>query len=374
MRIVHIIPSLGRGGAERLVIDIVRKLQDVGHEVLLVLFSRKNDYKNECTGLNLQSVKVSVQASPIRKNNVDVTDLQSVFDDFEPDVIHTHLFEAEFKTRFCTYAKAKWFSHGHDNMVQLQNFSFGTLFSKQALIQFYEKTLLVRNYLKNGGNKFIGVSKDNHEFLQKALPCFSSYLLPNAINVSKFENKLKEEKDGITLKLINVGSLNTNKNQVLLLDVAEELMIRNVRFTLTIVGDGPLKGELLNITQDRNLNNHVKFTGMVDNVQELYWQSDVYVHSSFSESFGLTMLEAMAGGLPVVCTDSVGNRDLVVSGENGILLKDHSVKNFTNELLSVFTNRSKYNEMSDLARKFSTKFDIAFYVQNLLQYYNKPID
>ena len=81
MKIVHIIPGLGRGGAERLVVDTVKALQLKGHDVRLVTFYSKNDYLKDCLDLVLVIIPVKVNVSLVRKNRTDVKELQFFLED-----------------------------------------------------------------------------------------------------------------------------------------------------------------------------------------------------------------------------------------------------------------------------------------------------
>ena len=161
LRILHIIPRLNKGGAERLCIDIcnhLRMREDV--QVKLLTFSDDNAYPMLTQNVDWQIVPASVQLSLSHKNLLNVGDLQKAIEDFAPDVIHTHLFEAEIVSRSCYYPKAKWFSYCHDNMKQFRNFSLKTLCNKELLTNYFEKRYLMSRYKANGGTTFVAISHD----------------------------------------------------------------------------------------------------------------------------------------------------------------------------------------------------------------------
>ncbi|MEY4572073.1 MAG: hypothetical protein RLZ10_1299, partial [Bacteroidota bacterium] len=160
MKILHIIPSLDKGGAERLVIDITKNIiESKKSEVKLVIFRDEIEYQVEDILEFIKIIPSSVSLSLKRKPILRINELQNFIEEFEPNIIHTHLFEAELVSHFCNYSKAKWYSHIHDNMVQLKNFSLKSISNKQALTNYYEKRVLFRNYKKNGGTHFIAISK-----------------------------------------------------------------------------------------------------------------------------------------------------------------------------------------------------------------------
>jgi 1,2-diacylglycerol 3-alpha-glucosyltransferase len=93
---------------------------------------------------------------------------------------------------------------------------------------------------------------------------------------------------------------------------------------MLIVGGGPYERELRSMAAELGLEGRIIFTGMVpaDEVAGYYSAVDVFVNASDSETQGLTYMEAMASGLPVICKDDDCLRDVVVHGENGYIYKD----------------------------------------------------
>jgi len=373
LRILHIIPRLRKGGAERLCLDICHQLQkrcDV--QIRLITFSDENQYPFLTQQIDWQVVPASVQLSVFRKNQLNVDALQKAIDDFAPDVIHTHLFEAEIVSRSCCYSKAKWFSHCHDNMRQFRNFSIKTLFNKQLLTNYFEKHYLFSHYKANGGNTFIAISRDTEQYFSKTACKFDVQFLPNAIDYERFVCKTNRQ-ISTKLRLINVGSYQTKKNQCFLVEVAKILKNRNIDFEINFLGDGEKFAEVAKLICENNLDSSVFQRGNVDNVEEYLWQSDIYIHSSYYEPFGLVLLEAMAAGLPVVTLDGRGNRDLIVQGKNGYMVYKPDAQQFANCILEIWNDKSKYQAMSEFAQQFAQQFDINPYIDRLLAVYNKMI-
>ena len=122
MKILHIIPTLSKGGAERLVLDIIKQTLKIENtEVRLVIFRDEIAYDISEVNDIISIIPASVQLSITKKLKINIAVLQSYINEFNPDIIHTHLFEAELVSRFCFYPKARWFSHAHDHMVQFKN-------------------------------------------------------------------------------------------------------------------------------------------------------------------------------------------------------------------------------------------------------------
>ncbi|MBQ3676537.1 MAG: glycosyltransferase family 4 protein [Bacteroidales bacterium] len=369
MRILHIIPRLRKGGAERLCLDICNQLQkrdDV--QVRLITFSDENHYMFLTEHLDWQVIPASVQLSIFHQNVLNIDALQKAIEDYAPDVIHTHLFEAEIVSRSCNYPQAKWFSHCHDNMRQFKNFSIKTLFNKQLLTNFFEKRYLFSRYRANGGNTFIAISHDTEQYFRKTTRHYNVQLLPNAIDYEKFHCD-NSRQPSTKLRLVNVGSLNANKNQIFLIDVAKILVDKGFDFGLKLVGGGQDYNMLKQRIETLGLQKNVSLCGNVDNVEDYLHESDIYVHSSLSEALGLTIIEAMTAGLPVVTLDGRGNRDLIKQGKNGYMVYEQKAEQFADRILEIWNDKNKYNQMSAFAQDFARQYDIKPYVDKLLELY-----
>jgi len=375
LKVLYIIPSLKKGGAERLVLDICIALQKLqGIQVKLIVFSELNDYSFLTESIDWEVIPSSVQLRVIGRNTYNIDKLQAAIEDFSPDIIHTHLFETEIVSRICYYPHAKWFTHCHGNMSQFKNLTIKTIFNKRQLTNYYEKRFLFQAYNKNGGTNFLAISKHTQKYFEKTTKKYSIIFFPNAINYSKFcITKSKQINSDTILRLINIGSFQDKKNQLFLIEVANELRNRKVKFSLHLLGDGANFLKVKENIIDNNLENDVFLCGNVDKVESYLSNADIYVHSATYEPSGLVLLEAMAAGLPVVTLDGKGNRDLIVEGKNGYMVYEQNVKIFTDKIIEIWENKELYKTISNYAQDFARQYDIKQYVDRLLVLYNDKI-
>ncbi len=371
LKVLYIIPRLLKGGAERLCLDICNQLHNRSDvQVKLITFSGENAYPFLTGNIDWQVIPSQVNLSVHRRNRIQTATLQRAIDNFAPDIIHTHLFEAEIVSRSCYYPQAKWFSHCHDNMKQFRNFCIKTLFNKSLLTNYYEKLYLLSRYKANGGNTFIAISHDTEKFFRKTTRHYNVCFLPNAINYEKFFCDRFCSTD-TKLRLVNVGSYQDKKNQRFLVQVAKMLQNHHVDFEMNLLGDGEKYSEVANLINENQLESIVLQRGNVNNVEQYLHQSDIYVHSAYYEPFGLVLLEAMAAGLPVVCLDGKGNRDIMVQGKNGYMIEQQNAEQFADRILEIWNDKQKYKEMSVFAQNFAKGYDIKTYVDNLIDIYKR---
>jgi glycosyltransferase involved in cell wall biosynthesis len=374
MKILHIIPNLKKGGAERIVIDIVRNLsQKNENTVKLVLFDDKIEYEVDDIKKLIEIVPSKVELSITKKHQISILELQNTIELFQPDSIHSHLFEAEIVSRSCTFPKAKWFTHSHDRMKSLNDLSLFTIKSKRDLTNYFEKRYLLKCYRKNGGNNFIAISEDILYFLKSVLPNHmqSIQLLQNAIDLKRFEKPMDFNKvrDNAVFNMVSIGRLDKNKNHQFLIDVVLDLKNRKIPVDLTIVGEGNQRSALQEKISRLDLSNQISLVGSQEKVEAFLWNADLYIHSAITEGFGLTLIEAMACGLPVVCTDGRGNRDLIHEGENGFMVGERDPKLLADKIELLLKNDNLRLEMGEKARKFAQGFGMEKYVESLLLLY-----
>jgi len=165
----------------------------------------------------------------------------------------------------------------------------------------------------------VGISKFNSELIAKIWRLNGTFIryVNNGINIEDFYQEPHE-----TFTFINSSRQDKNKNQSLILRAFARLRHENPAcpIKLILAGGGDAHGKLKKEAQKIGIYESVEFTGYVKNTGEHLALSDVYVSSSHREGLSLSVLEAMACGLPVIATDAGGVRDL--AKDNGILVAD----------------------------------------------------
>lgn len=375
MKILHIIPNLKKGGAERLVIDIVRALLNLGNNVKLILFEDKIEYPIEDIAPFVEVVPAKVSLSVWKRNTYEIDRLQNAIESFQPDIIHSHLFEAEIVSRSCNFPHAKWFTHVHDRMPSLKKLRITSLFSKRDLTQYFERKFLFKQYDLHGGNRFVAISEDIGAYLTHILPEKNKViLLKNAIDVKRFSSSSRNKEETCEIfKLISIGRLDHNKNHRLLLECVSILISQGQQVHLSILGEGDQRMLLENKIHSLNLQQSVSLLGTVNDVEKHLWDSHVYVHSALSEGFGLTLIEAMAAGLPVVALDGGGNRDLVENGINGYLIAQPDAKLFAEKIINLLQNHQMRSDMGKYAAQFAQQFSMESYGEKLIEIYKNAV-
>lgn len=172
-----------------------------------------------------------------------------------------------------------------------------------------------------------------------------SKVIYNLVNTSTIHDKAKQEnfKRFQEFSIITVARLDQNKNVIEGLRVAKSLKDDGCLYKWLIIGDGPMKAELERYTTENGLTANILFLGYKDNPFPYVIQSDLYVSTSISESFGLSIIEANSLGVPALVKNYPAAKEIIDSGLNGYIVD--SEDEMYEILKSLITEPEKYNQL-----------------------------
>ena len=143
-------------------------------------------------------------------------------------------------------------------------------------------------------------------------------------------------------------------------------------FRLRIVGDGPERSKLETLIDDLNLRPHVELLGERHDVPALLADSGFFVSSSLSEGISLTLLEAMAVGLPIVTTAVGGNPEVVLDGHTGRLAPAGNPAALAGAIVDLCGERDLWSAMGVLGRqRVEQNFEIRQMIRNYEELYEE---
>lgn len=208
--------------------------------------------------------------------------------------------------------------------------------------------------------KIIAVSTHTKELLEKyGIPGERIKLVTNGIDLVEIKKTGPERKEKNSL--VTVGRLISQKNQIFLIKVMERILKKNPSVKFYIIGEGPGRKSLDNYIKERGLDKNVFLLGHVSQKTKIkrIKKSEIFVFSSLQEGFGITLLEGMACGLPVICYELPPYRDFIKDGENGILVKNMDPGLFSKKITELLENKLEIKRIgknnSEHAKKFEWK-------------------
>lgn len=371
IRILFLITDLGRGGAERFLIDHCTELsKSTSIEFKIGVLFDFNQYKEETKTFDI--VKLNFETFSLFQKN-DNIEYHKLINNFKPHIVHSNRYLAEFLSSYYPNDEITYVCHCHDNMIEFKPFEISCLYKKRSLFNFIEKKYLWWKKYRKVRTYFIANSSHTFSYLQKVLPNSQSKKLVRldfGFNFDKFYvQKRKQIQPNHNIRILNVGSFQHKKNQNFIIDIAKELLKEIDNFEIHLVGNGEHYEAIKKRVKQENLENNIFLQGIQTNVQDWYKSSDIYLHTAYYEPFGLVFLEAMASGLPIVCLDGKGNRDIIQDGYNGYIFRNQNPTLFSKAILDLYKNHSKYEYFSQNGKDFAKNFDINIQTEKFLRFY-----
>ncbi len=205
-------------------------------------------------------------------------------------------------------------------------------------------------------------------------------VIPNFIDTKHF---YRLEKDHFRKALcetdqkviVHVSNFRRIKNVSHVVEVFHRILQEGLSARLLLVGDGPDRSNVEQLSRDLGIQESVRFLGKQDPIQEILSISDLFLLTSGSESFGLAPLEAMACNVPVVCSDIGGLPELVDGSGAGYLCPVGDIDAFSESCIQILTDHESHARMSQQARKYVVNhYDTHAIVAQYEAYYEEIID
>ncbi|NLD25779.1 MAG: glycosyltransferase [Acholeplasmataceae bacterium] len=286
MKVAMVITSLEVGGAEKMVLDLIRRIRD---QIEVRLFIIKKNYHtiydDEVKKLNIHYYYL--QASNRIFCIFAALRLRKLLHEYRPDIIHSHLKAADYVYFYYLGSKNFKWVHTVHTMASIDTKFIRRLYLKRP----YQKEII----------KAVAVSKtvsDSIYMLYRVQP----FLIPNGIDLNRYTSK-KSGADN--LKIIHIGRFVPVKNHSYLVKEFSKLVAVNRKVKLILIGDGPTKRRIVRLVKKAGIARNVRFISFTNEVDKYLREAGIFVLPSLYEGLPLSLLEAMASGLVVVVSRAV---------------------------------------------------------------------
>lgn len=195
---------------------------------------------------------------------------------------------------------------------------------------------------------------------------YDSYIDTPGVTINNWTiEKSKVESPAGTCKFVCLNTFDKYKGVETLVEAAKIVKMKGYEFELDIYGDGAevVKKALNDKIKKNNLDEHIKLKGRVVDTSKVYEESSCLVQPSYLESFGLTVIEAMAHSRPVIVAKSGGPENIVIDGETGYLVEKNDANAIADKMISIILNPEKNkklgtNAFEDYSKKYDGKLSI----------------
>lgn len=234
---------------------------------------------------------------------------------------------------------------------------------KKAYETFWSRVQI--RWLSRFCDAFIVVNDDGDQILDGFdVPTSKRWRIPNGVDTEKYCPATSEAKTRIRELLgfstdasifILVGRLNHVKGHDILIEACRQLNENRGNILFVIAGDGPEKTKLNQLVEKYNLQERVHFAGRIEEPLLYYQAADIFVLPSRGEGLSNAMLEAMACGLPTICSSVGGAVEWVQSNRNGFLFPPANATELYNALVAILSVKERWNEMGNFSRNYIAK-------------------
>ncbi len=170
--------------------------------------------------------------------------------------------------------------------------------------------------------------------------------------------------------LLSVGGLDDNKNHKVVLNALK--LLNNNKLYYYIAGIGPLKDYLLGLINEYGIANQAKLLGYRSDIPQLLNAADIFILPSKREGLNVSLMEAMASGLPCICGRIRGNVDLIEQPNGGLLVNPSNVGEYVESINYLIDNKS-FSKMGEFNRNFIQNFDIKVVREKMIAIYKSII-
>lgn len=307
IRVVHLHSTLGIYGAERWTYALIRSMDADMFESTVITIGDKDGadlfYKF------LLSENHAAEHMPIagRINKKLIGAVKKYLLDNKVDILHTHGFKADVIGYFAARK-----SH-----IALVSTLHGWSQDEGLQIKLYERA--ARFFLKRFDCVFPNSPMLEENMLKTGFDPARVKLIMNAVDLSGVEFVPKIHRSGEPYRFIFVGRLCRPKGVYELIE-AFSLLQSSARVELMVVGDGPEKDNLVELSQSLEIADKILFTGAVRDVFTYMDKAHAFVLPSYSEGIPRVVMEAFAAGVPVISTNIPGVKQLITDKVNGRLV------------------------------------------------------
>lgn len=241
---------------------------------------------------------------------------------------------------------------------------------------------LQRHYLLNDLDYLVSINRiSSMEYTNMGVPESKIIWIPNGVSCQAEPKQVHDRAQ----QVLTITRLSQEKGIDILLKAWTQVRIREEEVRLTIVGDGPLRKQLLKMSETLGLGNSVSFLGMKEDVSKDVEMADLFVLPSRSEGMSNALLEAMSYGLPCVATKVGANPELLqvegiiergkfLVGENGLIVNPDDPEGLSEAMLHMIRNPGERKRFGMKGYQFvGENFSIGSVAERYIQLYQRAL-
>ena len=373
-------------GVSTSVYMLKKALEKKGHQVFVVTINNENlHYKFDEDNTVIRIPGLPIGIYDYRVSEIYPIKAVNIIRKWNLDVIHSH---TEFSVGTFARILSRQFNiplvHTYHTMYEDYTHYITRGYFEKSSKKIVEYLTLF--YCDKTANELIVPTKKTYDlFKEKYEVDKNIYIIPTGIEIERFyvenvdKDKVSEIKKKLNLKkdsfnIVFVGRLAKEKNVDLLLSAHKNIIEKNKKINLIIIGDGPDMDEYRETSKKLGIDSNVIFVGKVpwEEIPAYYRMADVFATASTTETQGLTVIEAMAASVAPICIDDESFKNTVVDGLNGRIFKTQ--EEYENIVLELAKDSKLLNNLQKQARINAEVHSSKYYGESVLDVYKHAIE
>jgi glycosyltransferase involved in cell wall biosynthesis len=352
--ILHFIYDLGRGGAETMMVRVIRELQEYNNIVVTL-------YEDNHFGRELQCTKyICLNQGSLLLFPLSALKLRKIIKTHKVDIVHTHLFWPTMIARIGTPKNVVLITTIHAFIATSVEYKHWHIRLLDKISYNFRKSII------------IGVAKgavtEYFSFLK--IRSYKAFALYTFVDIDRFQfNGSAIDKEDRAFRLISIGALRVQKNHQYLIEAFK--LLKNENIELHIFGIGPLQQSLQEAIEKNNVK--VVLKGQVRNIHEILPQYDLFVMSSTFEGFSLGVLESMAMKVPMLLSEIVSFREQCE--DTAVYFNLNDANDFVIKLKTVAANKGLRLQLAEKAYdRVIENFTLQHHMRQLRNIYSESLN
>lgn len=358
----------------------IQILQDLGYTVevacnfqngSITSSNRVNKFKEELEEKNIKYYDIPIPRNITKLKDIYISYsiLKNIINENRYKLIHCH---SPIGGVIARISAAKYRHKGLKVIYTAHGFHFFKGASKEKWFIYYP----IERYLSKITDCIITINEEDYNISRSKMKTKRVEYVPGiGIDVDKISSVPKSDYHG-KFNLISIGQLSHRKNHRL---VIESLALLKTRINIDdiqylICGLGELENQLKDLANKLKVSENIVFLGFQENVVKYLKQADCFVFPSYQEGLPVSLMEAMAVPLPVICSNVRGNTDLIDDNKGGILIDPDDTEGMARAIELIVKDRSLREKYEEYNLDKVKKYDTSIVNQNMKEIYKTIIE
>ena len=380
IKVMHVIPTLGSGGAERQLANLVCNTSPEIIEHIVCMIEDNDFFGSSIRSAGYRTVNMRINKKrPFIRASMSV---RKVIKESKPDILHSWLYNGNVVTRLASLGfnsipiVASLQLPDYDPVAaKIGNWNpikVGVLKKIDKLTAHFKKPHFVAcsNFVRESYIRYFGITEAGSSVIYNAFDPTGLETEAGKVELLKKELNLPPE----SFVFFNVGRFDPQKNHRNLIPAFRRVLDEAADAYLLLAGVGILREEIEDLAAECGVSDRVLFLGRRDDIGDLLELADVFVFPSFFEGLGIALVEAMSKGVPCIASDIGVFREVLQDENHGLFIDPHSQPDLTAAMLRLYNDADLRTRLGKASRLLAeSRYSIKVTVASWEELYKKLV-